>query len=88
MDALETFVIGAAAAGVGAVLAFKYLNKTPAGGAIPKNVAHVPFLGYEQAPVAQVEPITEAAYNQYPTGHAPAFGPDTNQPAEEAVLPQ
>lgn len=92
MDALETFVIGAAAAAIGAVVAYKYINKTPVGGAVPVqgaalNVMHVPFLPYDAAPVAQVEPITEAAYNQYPTGHHPAFGIDTNQPEHEAVLP-
>lgn len=92
MDALETFVIGAAAAAIGAVVAYKFINKTPVGGAIPKQgaalgVEHVQFLPYNAAPVMQVEPITEAAYNQYPTGYRPAFGIETNQPAHEVILP-
>jgi hypothetical protein len=40
------------------------------------------------APIAQVNPITEAAYNQHPVAFEEAFGPAVNQPAEEAVLPQ
>jgi hypothetical protein len=93
MDALETFVIAAAAAAIGGVIAFKYVNKTPVGGAVPVQgtqqvgVMHVPYLPYDAAPVAQIEPITEAAYNIYPTGHHPAFGAYTNQPEQEAVLP-
>jgi hypothetical protein len=44
------------------------------------------------APVAQVNPNTEAAYNVQGAGvgdmmYAPAFGTAANQPAEEAVLP-
>jgi hypothetical protein len=45
------------------------------------------------APVAQVNPNTEAAYNVQGAGpagvsaYAPAFGTVANQPAEELVLP-
>jgi len=44
------------------------------------------------APVAQVNPNTEAAYNVAGAGvgdmiYAPAFGTAANQPQEEAVLP-
>jgi hypothetical protein len=45
------------------------------------------------APVAQVNPNTEAAYNVAGAGvagdmaYAPAFGTAANQPMEEAVLP-
>jgi len=41
------------------------------------------------APVVQVNPNTEAAYNVAGgTQYVPSFGPAMNQPAEEAVLPQ
>jgi hypothetical protein len=40
------------------------------------------------AQVAQVNPNTEAAYNVQPVPFEAAFGPGTNQPADEVVLPQ
>lgn len=41
------------------------------------------------APVAQVNPNTEAAYNVQPIVFEHAFGPSVNQPADGAeVLPQ
>jgi hypothetical protein len=40
------------------------------------------------APVAQVNPNTEAAYNVQPVAFTPAFGPGVNQASQEVVLPQ
>lgn len=102
MDTIDGIIVGAAAAAIGTVLAFKFLNRVPEGGEQPNQInvgypaavggrvldVQVPTkLDRHAAPVAQNTPITEAAYNMYPVTFAPGFGPGTNQPAEEAVLP-
>lgn len=38
-------------------------------------------------PINQNTPITEAAYNQYPTTYAPAFGREQNTGDLETILP-
>ena len=40
------------------------------------------------APVAQVNPNTEAAYNVQPVVFEHAFGPSVNQTENEVILPQ
>lgn len=101
MDALEAVVIGAAAAAIGTVVAYKFINRQPEGGGSPRQIAvysptarggvlaiqDVPPTDYFAAPVAQTNPNTEAAYNQHPIVYVPAFGPDElNAGAGEAVL--
>jgi hypothetical protein len=104
MDMIDGIVVGAAAAAIGTIVAFKFLNSTPQGGAQPnqpvypgnpeagrpsplyvEDLAPTPM---SAAPVAQVNPITEAAYNVQPVVFEHAFGPGVNQPNEAAVLPQ
>jgi len=94
-------VIGAAAAAIGTVLAWKYITYGPAGGSTPLqqrsyqptarsgvvDVRYPEMLPYEAAPVHQPMPITEAAYNQQPTDLYPAFGPVANRDSMELVLP-
>jgi hypothetical protein len=104
MDMIDGIIVGAAAAAIGTIVAFKYLNPTPVGGAQPNQPMYagnpqagrpnplyvvdlVPTPG-NAAPVSQVNPITEAAYNVQPVTFEHAFGPGVNQPAEEAVMPQ
>jgi hypothetical protein len=104
MDMIDGIIVGAAAAAIGSIIAYQYINRSPQGGAQPNqpNVAANPNAGRptplyvvdleptpsNAAPVAQVNPVTEAAYNQQPVVFEAAFGPGVNQPAEEAVLPQ
>lgn len=103
MDIVDGIVVGAAAAAIGTVLAFKYLNRTPQGGGAPEQgwqmfpaaVGGRPLrvtdptklVDTQQGLLAQNSPITEAAYNAYPVTYAPGFGQHTNRPAEEAILP-
>ena len=104
MDMVDGIIVGAAAAAIGSILAYKFINQTPQGGmqpnqpAIPTNanfgtgepvyVVDLVPTPSNAAPVAQVNPITEAAWNQYPVEFEHAFGPGVNQSNEEAVLPQ
>jgi len=103
MDMLDGIIVGAAAAAIGSIIAFKFINVKPEGGQQPNQpqVAVDPNFGTGRplyvvdlqptpsnaAPVAQVNPITEAAYNVQPVTFEHAFGPAVNQPNEEAVLP-
>jgi hypothetical protein len=63
-------------------------NATSGGQPAPLYVIDLAPTPLNSAPVAQVNPITEAAYNVQPVTFEHAFGPAVNQPAEEAVLPQ
>jgi hypothetical protein len=104
MDLIDGIIIGAAAAAIGTIVATKFLNSQPQGGGQPNQPAYqadpnsgmpaplyvvdlVPTPG-SAAPVQQTNPITEAAYNQYPVEFEHAFGTSVNQPANEVVLPQ
>ena len=104
MDMLDGIIVGAAAAAIGTIVAMKYLNTRPQGGGEPIQPLNAsnpnfgtpnPLTVYDiqplpgfAAPVMQVSPITEAAYNVQPVDHVPAFGHLVNQPEQEAVLPQ
>ena len=104
MDMFDGIVVGAAAAAIGTIVAFKFLTPKPQGGAQPlqplypgnpqagrpaplyvEDLAPTPM---NAAPVAQVNPITEAAYNVQPVTFEHAFGPSVNMPEESALLPQ
>ena len=104
MDMIDGIIVGAAAAAIGTIVAFKVINAKPQGGGEPSQVSQpgnpqagrprplyvidLPGLPQDAAPLQQTNPITEAAYNLQSTGFEPAFGPSTNQPQVEAVLPQ
>lgn len=104
MDIIDGIIVGAAAAAIGSILAYKYLNMRPVltqpnYGNIPDGALYLASQpgGYVNvvqptpdgvAPLQQTIPITEAAYNQYPVTFQHAFGPGVNQPVTEAVLPQ
>ena len=86
------FVVGALAAAIGGVIAFRYIGTHPIGGGqplqqwsvSPTNAITPQVPGRTDslaAPVSQNTPITEAAYNQKPTDNSPAFGRNANQPA-------
>lgn len=99
-DLFTGLVVGAMAAAIGAVLAYKYIGVQPPGGGQPLQGTSYsptnwitpqtpPRADVDAAPVVQNTPITEAAYNQYMTDHQPAFGRDANRAAEqdEVVMP-
>jgi hypothetical protein len=103
MDMIDGIIVGAAAAAIGTIVAFKYLNPTPPGGAQPNQPMYAgnpqagrPYPVWVEdtlaptamAPLQQTMPNTEAAYNVQPVTFEHAFGPGVNQPAEEAVMPQ
>lgn len=84
------FVMAALAAAVGGIVVWHYATTHPIGGGQPLQMTsysptnnitpQVPGrTDADAAPVSQNTPITEAAYNQQPTEHAPAFGRNTNQ---------
>lgn len=101
MDNFEAIVIGAAAAALGTIAAYTFINRHPIGGRSPRQPDAYSYNARSQtlqvvdlqptpsgaSPVAQVNPNQEAAFNQYPTDYAPAFGNSENQPAQEEVLP-
>jgi hypothetical protein len=102
-DVFDGIVIGAAAAAIGTIVAFKFLSRTPQGGEQPDQVfraypaavggrplrvVNPPFISDTEGGIlSQDSAITEAAYNQYPVNYAPAFGQTVNRFGEEAVLP-
>lgn len=97
-DIFDGIVIGAAAAAIGTIVAFKFLNRQPQGGALPMQpMSMSPTNAYTvqsptytdelAAPVGQNTPITEAAFNVYPVDFAPGFGPTVNRDSDEALLP-
>lgn len=97
-DIFDGIVIGAAAAAIGTIVAFKFLNRQPQGGALPQQPASMsPTNKYMvqspmytdglAAPIGQNTPITEAAFNIYPVEFAPGFGPKVNRDSDEALLP-
>src|SRR5882672_6377138 len=94
------FVVGALAAAFGGVIAWRYIQTHPVGGGEPNQWTSYsptnwitpqtpPRADNNAAPVVQNTPITEAAYNQYPTDHRPAFGRNANgvNDAETVVVP-
>lgn len=101
MDMVDGIIVGAAAAAIGTIVAFKFLNRQPIGGGQPlqintpsynarggqMSVIDLEPLDGSLAPIVQANnPNTEAAYNQYPIAYAPAFGPLENQPAEQGEV--
>jgi hypothetical protein len=104
MDMMDGIIVGAAAAAVGTIVAFKFLNNNPQGGGQPNQPGYgaSPNAGMPRAryvvdldptpdgasPVAQVNPITEAAYNVQPVTFEAGFGPGVNQAQESVILPQ
>jgi len=99
-DIVNGIVIGAAAAAIGTIVAFQFLQRRSQGGGTPNQPA-LPMYSAPKgsmvvfdkqpfpdgiSPLQQTNPNTEAAYNQQPVTYEPAF--NTNYPAEEAVLPQ
>lgn len=104
MDMIDGIIVGAAAAAIGAVIASKFLNRQPVGGPAgnqpaistdrnfgwraPMYVVDLNPTPSNAAPVAQVNPNTEAANNVQPVEFISAFGAVANQPADEVVLPQ
>src|SRR5216684_180049 len=93
-DMVTAIVVGAAAAAIGAVVAYRYMGTHPVGGGQPEQWAsmsptnvitpQVPGrTATYAAPIVQNTPITEAAYNQYPTDHQPAFGQNANVAAAD-----
>jgi hypothetical protein len=99
-DVFVGLVVGAMAAAIGAVLAYKYIGLQPPGGGEPRQITSYsptnwitpqtpPRADVDAAPVVQNTPITEAAYNQYPFDHQPAFGRSANVAAEQdqVVIP-
>ena len=98
---LDGIIVGAAAAAIGTIVAFKFINRGQIGGGRPLQVntpsynargGYMRVLDLEPlpgdlAPIAQANnPNTEAAYNQYPVAYVPAFGPVENQPAEHGEV--
>lgn len=97
----QGIIIGAAAAAIGTIIATKFINLSPIGGGseqepqlhsytarhggIRPRTPRINPSGF--APIAQNTPITEAAYNQYPTPYDATLGPDQNQPSNDLVLP-
>jgi hypothetical protein len=100
-DTLNGLILGAAAAAIGAVLAYKYIGLQAIGGGQPQQFwseSPTNFITPQvpgrtptfAAPVVQNTPITEAAYNQYITDHQPAFGQNANQgnaAEQEMIVP-
>jgi hypothetical protein len=99
-NTLIGFVVGALAAAFGGVIALRYIQRHPIGGGEPLQGTSYsptnwltpqtpPRVDMDAAPVVQNTPITEAAYNQQPTDHSPAFGRNANgvNDAEAVVIP-
>jgi hypothetical protein len=103
MDIWDGIIVGAAAAAIGTIVAYKFLNPQPVGGMQPLQPMEASYnatsggspaplyvldlnLPSNMAPLQQTNPITEAAYNQYPVPFEHAFGPAVNQPNDDAVV--
>jgi hypothetical protein len=104
MDMIDGIIVGAAAAAIGTIVAFKFINAKTVGGQQPNQTAvsgnweagrpkalYVidtdPTTGVA-SPLAQNNPITEAAYNVQPVAFEAGFGPGVNQANDSAVMPQ
>jgi hypothetical protein len=99
----SAMVIGAGVSAVIFVIVSNYLNGSNTGGGRPRQARYTsytartpggqvtvrtpPFLSPNAAPVAQNQPITEAAYNVQPTAYAPTLGPEENSPNTPVTLP-
>jgi hypothetical protein len=104
MDMIDGIIVGAAAAAIGSIIAYKFIERQPVGGASPAqpHVQAYPNFGdrpdrplyvvdlqptpVQAAPVVQVNPNQEAAFNQRPVEFVSAFGAAVNQP-EDAMQP-
>jgi len=100
MDNFEAVVIGAAAAAIGTIIAQKLMNPKSVGGGEPHQIDTPSFgstggrlrvvdirpLTDASAPVAQINPITESAYNIEHHQYQPAFGHSENNAENEEVL--
>ena len=78
---INVFVLLVAATAVGSILAAKYNGSGAWGGRRPREAGFVNVpqaLPANSAPLAQNQPITEAAYNVSQQGYYPAFGPLEN----------
>jgi hypothetical protein len=93
MDAWDGIIIGAAVSAVIGVVVTQYMQKGPQGGGQGLQPAYPGQTNFNQkplyvvdlvptpsgaAPVAQVNPNTEAAYNVQPVEFVHAFGPGVN----------
>ena len=102
---LDGIIVGAAAAAIGTIVAYHFIGQKTVGGGSPMQPAIAtsnqfgnpkPLYAidlaptpYNAAPVAQVNPNQEAAFNQQPIDFVSAFGPHINQPSDGGlVLPQ
>ncbi len=100
MDVFDGIIVGAATAAIGTIIAYKFLNSEPVGGDTPSQPMIARDPNFQQpthlvvydlvptpdgaSPVVQVNPITEAAYNQHHVEYENAFGSAVNQPAEDS----
>jgi hypothetical protein len=98
-DTLDGIIIGAAAAAIGTIVAMKFLNHQSFGGGEPLQTAQaspdvrggvlwvqdVTPTDSLASPLAQNNPITEAAYNTGDIGYEPAF--HNNYADHPPVLP-
>jgi hypothetical protein len=106
MDAWDGIIIGAAVSAVIGVVVTKYVGQGPQGGSAgaqpmypanpnagtpaPLYVIDLEPTPTAAAPVAQVNPNTEAAYNVQMVPYQDAFGPGINMPPDnepEQALP-
>lgn len=99
----DGIIVGAAAAAIGTIIAFKFMNREPEGKGQPAQPVNWPMYNapgghltiWDQSPlpegvapmVQSASPTTEAAYNTYPTKYGPSLGPNENRDSEEIVLP-
>ena len=89
MDTFETFAFAVAAAAVATIIASKFTGAGAWGGSQPRQGFYTRYpqpLPANSAPLAQNQPITEAAYNQQWTQYVPAFGPNENQNTGGSVI--
>lgn len=100
-NSFASLIIGAGIAAVITVFVTNYFN--PPSGNEPKRTRYRSYtartpggivriktptpLSANAAPVVQNSPITEAAYNVYPTEYSPTLGPDENSSNNAVVLP-
>lgn len=103
MDMIDGIIVGAAAAAIGSIVAYHFINKQPTGGGAPMQPGIARDPNFQQpaplyvvdldptpryaAPVVQVNPNQEAAFNVQPVVFEAAFGPDVLQSADPTVLP-
>ncbi len=97
----SAIIIGATAAALGTIAAFKFINRETIGGGQPNQsrqdsytaragmiAPQVPWrTGNNAAPVVQNTPITEACYNIQPTDYQTTLGPEQNVANDELTLP-